>query len=247
MRVHPSNFRIVGFTERPALEEMVELARQRGLILLEDLGSGCLVDLTALGIQDEPPVASSLKAGVDVITFSGDKLLGGPQAGVLTGKREPLARIRKNPLFRALRVDKLTLAALEATVALYLRGDLKAVPALRMIYLSKDEISERASRLAERLAARPEISAELRDGQSVMGGGSTPGQSLPTRLVAVTHARRSAQELEALLRRNRPPIIARVERGWLLLDLRTVLEEQDEEIAGAFERLENTEAQDKLP
>ena len=247
MRVHPSNFRIVGFTERPALEEMVELARQRGLILLEDLGSGCLVDLTALGIQDEPPVASSLKAGVDVITFSGDKLLGGPQAGVLTGKREPLARIRKNPLFRALRVDKLTLAALEATVALYLRGDLKAVPALRMIYLSKDEISERASRLSERLAARPEISAELRDGHSVMGGGSTPGQSLPTRLVAVTHARRSAQELEALLRRNRPPIIARVERGWLLLDLRTVLEEQDEEIAGAFERLENTEAQDKLP
>ena len=144
-------------------------------------------------------------------------------------------------------MDKLTLAALEGTVALYLRGDPKAVPALRMIYLSKDEISGRASRLAERLAARPEISAELRDGQSVMGGGSTPGQSLPTRLVAVTHARRSAQELEALLRRNRPPIIARVERGWLLLDLRTVLEEQDEEIAGAFERLENTEAQDKLP
>ena len=129
----------------------------------------------------------------------------------------------------------------------FVRSTSTAVPALRMIYLSKDEISERASRLAERLAARPEISAELRDGQSVMGGGSTPGQSLPTRLVAVTHARRSAQELEALLRRNRPPIIARVERGWLLLDLRTVLEEQDEEIAGAFERLENTEAQDKLP
>ena len=237
MRVHPSNFRIVGFTERPALEEMVDLARRHGLILLEDLGSGCLIDLAPLGIADEPLVAPSLHAQVDVVTFSGDKLLGGPQAGVITGKREPLARIRKNPLFRALRVDKLTIAALEATVGLYLRGDLKAIPTWRMIHTPKEEIAARAERLAELLGTQPEISVELRDGESVMGGGSTPGQSLPTRLVAVTHARHSAQELEALLRRNRPPIITRVERDRLLLDLRTVFEDQDEEIARAFERL----------
>ena len=239
MRVHPSNFRIVGFTERPALEEMVDLARRHGLILLEDLGSGCLIDLAPLGIEDEPLVAPSLHAQVDVVTFSGDKLLGGPQAGIITGKREPLARIRKNPLFRALRVDKLTIAALEATVGLYLRGDLKAIPTWRMIHTPKEEIAARASRLAELLGTQPEISVELRDGESVMGGGSTPGQSLPTRLVAVDHARHSAQELEALLRRNRPPIITRVERDRLLLDLRTVFEDQDQEIARAFERLES--------
>jgi len=119
MRVHASNFRIVGFTEKPRLQELVELARQRSLMVLEDLGSGCVVDIAPLGLQEEPPVVPSLKAGVDVVTFSGDKLLGGPQAGILTGKREPLARIRRNPLFRALRVDKLTIAALEATIDLY--------------------------------------------------------------------------------------------------------------------------------
>src|SRR5579863_2306106 len=135
LRVHPTNFRVLGFTERPTLPEMVDLARQHHLPLLEDLGSGSLVELGSFGIRDEPPAGASLKAGVDVVTFSGDKLLGGPQAGILTGKREPLARIRRNPLFRALRVDKLTIAALEATVAIYLRGDLNEIPALRMIQI----------------------------------------------------------------------------------------------------------------
>jgi L-seryl-tRNA(Ser) seleniumtransferase len=237
MRVHPSNFRILGFTERPGLEEMVELARQRNLLVLEDLGSGCLVDIATLGIQDEPSVAPSLKGGVDVVTFSGDKLLGGPQAGILTGKREPLARIRKNPLFRALRVDKLTIAVLEATVALYLRGDLNAIPALRMISVPKEEIAARAARLAGRIAVLPGFQAELEDGESVIGGGSTPGQSLPTVLIAVTHARYSATELEALLRKNRPPIIARVERNRVLLDLRTVFENQEEDVVQAHQCL----------
>jgi L-seryl-tRNA(Ser) seleniumtransferase len=241
MRVHASNFRIVGFTEKPGLEEMVELAHQRNLLVLEDLGSGCVVDIAPLGLKDEPPVAPSLKAGVDVVTFSGDKLLGGPQAGILTGKREPLALIRKNPLFRALRVDKLTIAALEATVGLYLRGDRSAVPALRMIYAQKEEIAERASRLARRIAALSGFQAELEDGESVIGGGSTPGQSIPTKLIALTHANCSAAELEALLRANRPPIITRVERDRVLLDLRTVFESQDEEVARAHERLGLTE------
>ena len=155
MRVHPSNFRMVGFTERPELHELVGLARERHLPLLEDLGSGCLVDFSPLGIRDEPPAGASVQAGVDVVTFSGDKLLGGPQAGILTGRREPLERIRKNPLFRALRVDKLTIAALEATVALYLRDDLKAIPVLRMMHLTREEIALRAARLAEKLAALP--------------------------------------------------------------------------------------------
>jgi len=233
MRVHPSNFRIVGFTERPRLEEMVELARQRSLMVLEDLGSGCLVDVAPLGLRDEPSVAPSVKAGVDVVTFSGDKLLGGPQSGILTGRREPLARIRKNPLFRALRVDKLTIAALEATVGLYLRGNLNAVPALRMMYAKKEEIATRAARLARRIVALPGFQAELEDGESVIGGGSTPGQSLPTTLIAITHANCSAAELEALLRANRPPIITRVEGDRVLLDLRTVFESQEEDVIQA--------------
>jgi len=237
LRVHPSNFRVVGFTERPELDEMVELAHRHRLPLIEDLGSGCLVDLTPYGIRGEPLADESLKAGVDVVTFSGDKLLGGPQAGILTGKREPLERIRKNPLFRALRVDKLTIAALEATVALYVREDFKALPALAMIQASKEEIAGRAARLAERLFKRPGVSARLEDGESVIGGGSTPGTSLPTRLLAVRVEGLSAVELEARLRRSRPPVIARVERGEVWLDLRTVLDGQEEAIAQAFERI----------
>lgn len=242
LRVHPSNFRIVGFTERPELAGLIDLGRKNNLLVMEDLGSGCLLDFAPLGIQGEPPASSSLKAGADVVTFSGDKMLGGPQAGILTGKPVPLEKIRKNPLFRALRVGKLTIAALEATVALYLRGDLSAVPALRMMYATREEIALRAGRLAERLAALPGFSVTLEDGESVIGGGSTPGQSLPTRLVAAAHSRLGATDLEALLRRNRPPIIARIERGRLLLDLRTVLDDQDDEIARALEKMgENSE------
>jgi L-seryl-tRNA(Ser) seleniumtransferase len=237
LRVHPSNFRILGFTERPRLEELVELARQHRLLLMEDLGSGCMVDLTPCGVRDERPASVSLQAGADVVTFSGDKLLGGPQAGILVGKREPLERVRRNPLFRALRVDKLTIAALEATVSLYLQGRLDAIPALRMIRLSKEEIAMRAGRLAKSLSARPGFTAVLRDGESVIGGGSTPGQTLATSLIAIRHSQRSAAKLEEMLRRQKPAILGRVEQDEFIIDLRTVGEDQDDKIAQAFEEL----------
>ena len=238
LRVHPSNFRIVGFTERPSLDELVELAHEHKLILMEDLGSGCLVDLTSCGVRDELPAGLSLKAGADVVTFSGDKLLGGPQAGILVGKREPLERIRKNPLFRALRVDKLTIAALEATASLYLQDRLDSIPALRMMRLSKEAIGVRAARLAGRISTVPGFTAVLRDGESVIGGGSTPGQVLPTSLVAVRHTQHSAAKLEETLRRQRPAIVGRVEQDEFIIDLRTVGEDQDDKIAQAFEKIE---------
>jgi L-seryl-tRNA(Ser) seleniumtransferase len=237
LRVHPSNFRIVGFTARPSLAEFVELGRRHNLTSMEDLGSGCLIDLSAIGIRDEPTARASLKAGVDVVTFSGDKLLGGPQAGILAGKRELLERIRKNALFRALRVDKLIIAALEATISLYLQGKTDDIPALRMIQLSVEAIRLRATRLAEKISGQPQFSVRVQDGESVIGGGSTPAHSLPTVLLAVTHSIHSAQELERLLRRNSPPVIARVEEDALLLDLRTVFEDQDGELLQALEAI----------
>ena len=237
LRVHPSNFRIVGFTERPPLGELVELARKHKLLVMEDLGSGCLVDLTNLGRLDEPPVSLSVQAGVDVITFSGDKLLGGPQAGILAGRREPLERLRNNPLFRALRVDKMTIAALEATLSLYLRGRLDAIPALRMMRLGPAELTPRAQRLAQRISALPYFVAQSRPGESVTGGGSMPGQVLLTTLVTVSHSQYSATHLEGVLRQFKPAIIARVEQNELVLDLRTVFEDQDDVIARAFEQI----------
>jgi L-seryl-tRNA(Ser) seleniumtransferase len=238
LRVHPSNFRVVGFTERPSLDELVELAHEHKLILMEDLGSGCLVDLTSCGVRDELPAGLSLKAGADVVTFSGDKLLGGPQAGILVGKREPLERVRGNPLFRALRVDKLTIAALEATVSLYLQDRLDSIPALRMMRLSKEQIAVRAARLAGRISVVPGFTAVLWDGESVIGGGSTPGQVLPTSLVAVRHSQHSAAKLEEMLRRQKPAILGRVGQDEFLIDLRTVAEDQEELIAQAFEQIQ---------
>jgi L-seryl-tRNA(Ser) seleniumtransferase len=237
LRVHRSNFQIVGFTEQPTLEELVALAHQRGLPVVEDLGSGALLDLHTLGIGGEPGVGDSLRAGVDVVTYSGDKLLGGPQAGMLSGRREVIARIRSNPLFRALRVDKLIYAALEATLLAYVRQDHDAVPALRMMRLSAGEIGQRAHALA--LLLRPPFSADVIEGESVIGGGAAPGAKLPTQLLAMTVQGMSADEVASRLRKNDPPIVARVEEGRVLLDLRTVFAEQDAEIAKALNALAN--------
>ena len=226
LRVHRSNFQIVGFTEQPSLAELAALGRKHHLPVMEDLGSGALFDLRAVGVAGEPDVASSLRTGVDLVTYSGDKLLGGPQAGMLSGDKDLIAGIRQNPLFRALRVDKLTYAALEATLLAYLRQDHDAIPALRFMRLTVEEISVRAVKLAEQVRSR-RLTVELIEGESVLGGGAAPGATLPTRLIAVTSDGLTADELAARLRTHQPPIVARVDEGRVVIDLRTVFPEQD--------------------
>ena len=236
LRVHRSNFEITGFTEQPALDELVALARRRNLPLMEDLGSGALIDLRAVGINDEPGVLDSLRAGIDIVTYSGDKLLGGPQAGLISGRADLVARMRSNSLFRALRVDKLTYAALEATLLAYVKRDHDAVPVLRMMQLSKKEIARRAERIISQVQPGS-LKLELFDGESVIGGGAAPSAVLPTRLIALTHSALGADEMSARLRAHVPPIIARVEEERVLLDLRTVFPEQDASVASALASL----------
>src|SRR5207245_7310473 len=173
LRVHRSNFQITGFTEQPRVEELVALARRRNIPLLEDLGSGALFDLRSVGVNDEPGVLESLRSGVDVVTYSGDKLLGGPQAGILSGRRDLITRMRANSLFRALRVDKLTYAALEATLLAYIKRDHEAIPVLRMVRASKDEIGKRAEIAAQKLASAA-LKVKIADGESVIGCGAAP-------------------------------------------------------------------------
>ncbi len=229
LRVHPSNFRIVGFTGRPSRAELVALAAERKLPLVEDLGSGCLYDLVAHGLEQEPPVRAALEAGVDLVTFSGDKLLGGPQAGVIAGKPELVARARRHPLFRALRADKMVYAALEATLRDYLFERFDAVPALRMIRASLGELRPRAEALAAKLGAR------ALDGESLLGGGSTPQQSLPTVVVRIEPRQGSAARLERRLRQGEPPVVARIEDDAVILDLRTIEPSQDATLAAAVQ------------
>ena len=237
LRVHPSNFTVTGFTEKPEMAEMIVLGEKRGLPVVEDLGSGCLVDLSSAGIH-EPTARESIEAGFSLVLFSGDKLLGGPQAGIIAGKKELLAKVRRHPLFRALRVDKLTIAAMEATLGAYLRGAWNEIPSQRMIRLTVEEIEHRARKLSDLLAQRVESSGAqiaIVDGKSLIGGGSTPAQALPTKLVQITCARYSANDLEARLRgaAQSTPVIARIEEDHLMLDLRTVLPEQETQLADA--------------
>ena len=224
LRVHRSNFEITGFTEQVSTAELVALSRQRDIPLMEDLGSGALVDLQNFGISGEASVLDSLRAGVDVVTYSGDKLLGGPQAGLISGRAALVARMRTNSLFRALRVDKLTYAALEGTLLAYVKRDHDAIPTLRRMRLTKEEIGQRAQTLAGQIKSS-KLRIEIIDGESVIGGGAAPSSVLPTRLLALSCAGLSADELAARLRAFDPPIIARVEQGRVLLDLRTADED----------------------
>jgi L-seryl-tRNA(Ser) seleniumtransferase len=231
LRVHPSNFKVTGFTDKPSLEELVALSQRMGIPLVEDLGSGCLVDLAEHGIS-EPTVRQSIEAGVGIVTFSGDKLLGGPQAGIIAGKKDLIARVRRHPLFRALRVDKLTIAALEATLGAYLRAAWEEIPVMRMIRMTPQELKRRAENFIRELRpelALDEVEIEIVEGASLAGGGSTPAQSLPSKVIRIASARYSAAKLEQRLRRAPAGIsvIARVEEDRLVLDLRTVFPEQE--------------------
>jgi L-seryl-tRNA(Ser) seleniumtransferase len=225
LRVHPSNFRIEGFTERPSLDDLISIARRFNLPVVEDAGSGYLAvdfDPNAGLLRDEPSVSHSLAAGADVVMFSGDKLLGGPQAGIIVGRTAPLQQIRTHPLMRALRVDKMTYAALEATLADYAAGRAAStVPVPAMIAMPLDAIERRARTLADSLNAAG-IRTRIVDGASTIGGGSAPGSTLPTRLVEIEHPSRSAQQVERQLREHDVPVIARIENDRVVLDLRTV-------------------------
>jgi L-seryl-tRNA(Ser) seleniumtransferase len=227
LRVHPSNFRIEGFTERPTLEDLVALGRQFQVPVLEDLGSGAMLPLVA----HEPLVADSIHGGADVVCFSGDKLLGGPQAGIIVGRRDLIERIRRHPLMRALRVDKLTYAALEATLIEYAAGRAATtVPVVRMLSLTVDEVETRARALVTALG-QAGWRAEVVDGLSAIGGGSAPGVELPTKLVALRRDGRTADQIERTLRAGTPPVVARIENDRVMLDLRTVDEARDQELA----------------
>jgi L-seryl-tRNA(Ser) seleniumtransferase len=240
MRVHTSNYRIVGFTKTPTLKELATLAHEKGLLLYEDAGSGALIDFSQFGITGEPVIRDSFAAGVDVISFSGDKLLGGPQAGLLVGRAEVIERMRKHSLYRALRADKLRIAALEATLDGYARNaTTNELPTHQMISMTFDDLKSRVTNFIEQVqGSNASVHFEIVEGESAIGGGAAPTSRLRTPLISITHAKRSANQLEELLRQSDPPIIARIEDDRVLLDLRTVTSQDDATLASAVTSLE---------
>lgn len=241
MRVHPSNYRIIGFTAAPELAELVAFAHGAGLFVYEDAGSGVVSDLSEYGLQDEPLASDSISAGVDVVSFSGDKLLGASQAGLIVGKCEVIDRLRKHSLYRALRADKLCLAALEATLEAHRRGSIDEIPTLHMLAISKSTIENRAEQFVLRLAENSDsgITAIIIDGESAVGGGSGPNVHPPTALIAIKHQSLSADEIEERLRRFSPPVVARIAEGHVLLDLRTVDPTEEPDLLQALFSLAN--------
>ena len=237
MRVHPSNYRIVGFASTPKLTELAALAHENDLLLYEDAGSGLLVDVSSYGVIDEPTVCESVTSGADVISFSGDKLLGSAQAGLIAGKRAIVERLRKHPLYRALRSDKLRLAALEATLAAHQRDKaFEEVPVLQMLALTTAEIEQRAEALIEQLGPT-ELELALKPGESAVGGGTAPTSTIKTMLIAVSHPNKSAAELEQQLRNSTPAIVARISDEKVVLDLRSVLPNDVPAVIAALKRL----------
>ncbi len=232
LRVHSSNFRVVGFTSQTGIEEMAGLAKRKDVLLLDDVGSGCLLETSGYGLTHEPTVQESVRAGASMVFFSGDKLLGGPQTGIVVGRKDLVEKLKRHPLARALRIDKLCLAALAATLRHYLRGEATAaIPVWRMISMPLPEIEARAQAWARSMDGDGSVTA----GESMIGGGSLPGATLPTRLLVIKGKQGiSATELAGRLRRCNPPVIGRIEKNTLLLDPRTVPLEQDELLLGAL-------------
>ncbi|MEP6703911.1 MAG: L-seryl-tRNA(Sec) selenium transferase, partial [Acidobacteriota bacterium] len=235
VRVHPSNYKIIGFTEKPSLAELALLSHKKGILLYEDAGSGALFDLGKFGLTDEPVISHSVTDGADIVTFSGDKLVGAAQAGIIVGRKTLIEQIRKHPLYRALRVGKLVYAALEATIESYLSEDAEqTVPVLRMLSLRKEELEKRVTNLNRRLRARlgqsGEIGIETMNGESVVGGGSAPDSRPATVLLVIKHSGISSTDLERKLRTGETPVIARIENDRVLIDLRTVQEGEEDRL-----------------
>jgi len=231
MRAHPSNFRVIGFTQEPELADLVTLAHNHNALFFDDLGSGALIDTSQFGIAREPMVQDSIKAGADIVCISGDKLLGGPQAGVILGKKELISKIKKHPLARAVRADKLCLAALEATLVHYLKGDaLEQIPTWKMIATKLPEIKKRAEKWRKSLGI-----GTVEMDQSTIGGGSLPGENLGTYVLSI-QVNQSEKMLKSL-RQNTPPIIARVQQDRILFDPRTVLELEEAELLAGLKRI----------
>lgn len=232
MRVHPSNYRIIGFTAAPELSALATLAHGAGMPLYEDAGSGVLNDLSAFGLSDEPVISESIAAGADVVSFSGDKLLGASQAGLIVGRQTIIDRLRKHSLYRALRVDKLCLAALEATLDAHRRGALEEIPALRMLSFDPNTLEKRAREFYSKLSkvTTETVTVKMVPGESAIGGGSGPTVHPLTTLIAIKHERLTADELEQKLRISSPPIIARIADGLVLVDLRTVDPDEEAEL-----------------
>jgi len=239
MRCHTSNYRIVGFTSEVSPAEMAELAHAHGLVAVEDLGSGMLVDLSPFGLPKEPTVQETVASGLDLVTFSGDKLLGGPQAGLIVGRKDLVARLKRNPLLRALRQDKLTLAALERTLRGYLDPEraIAEIPTLAMLARPADQLATAAERLGTMLRGLPSLGVSLQPGHSQVGGGSLPATDLPTTLVTLTWEGKSAQWLLDALRTADPPVVARIEQDRVLIDPRTLLPGDAEQVVAALEGL----------
>jgi L-seryl-tRNA(Ser) seleniumtransferase len=240
LKVHTSNFRVMGFTSEVSLTDLLQLGKQHHLPVMNDLGSGSLVDLAQYGLGKEPTVQESIKAGVDVVTFSGDKLLGGPQAGILLGKKDLLDLIKINPLTRALRIDKLTLAALESTLLLYLdeKRAMREIPTLKMLTLDLNTLKRRGRRLLRRFSDRFEkrVQLTLREDVSRVGGGALPLQDLRTIVIALKPFNVSVNTLEESLRKAEPPVICRINNEELLLDMRTVFDEEISLLAAGIEK-----------
>ncbi|MDF2520272.1 MAG: L-seryl-tRNA(Sec) selenium transferase [Clostridia bacterium] len=238
MKVHTSNYKIMGFTEEAASEELVALGRKLELPVIEDLGSGVLLDLQKYGLPYEPTVQSAVKAGMDVVTFSGDKMLGGPQSGIIVGKREYIQKMRKNQLTRAFRIDKLTLAALESTLHLYLdeKTAVAEIPVLRMLTISIEELQKKAKRLQKKLVKRlgDKCSITVINENSEVGGGSMPMHKLPTKAVAITSQIISIDALEREIRSYKVPVVARISKDRLIIDVRTVMDDELDYIADAL-------------
>ena len=238
LKSHTSNYRVIGFVHKPEPRELVKLARKHKIICMEDIGSGLLVDLSMFGL-DEPTVQQAVKAGMDLVTFSGDKLLGGPQCGIILGKRKLIEELRSNPLMRALRVDKLTLSALTATLAIYLYSDapMGEIPHLLMIMLGAPTIKRRAQKVQRQLERIEGCEISIVESSAAVGGGSCPGLKIPSWAIGIKSKKYSAQKLVKLLRKQDPPVIATVSEDMVNLDMRTILPEDEKPLIAVFESI----------